>query len=150
LGRGKHRDDVEPAIALPVGERDHEAGHKFTGVVPNLHAHLRPCDEAAKDVAPKPEEAGLVIAAVIGAGQEVEPPIAIDVRQLRTEVGAVSAGGDAAVGAQLVEPDRRGELGPGRGAYVAVESHPALGAADQQVGAAVVVEIADRGENPPV
>jgi hypothetical protein len=51
----------------------------------------------------------------------------------------IDAEGDAAVGAQRIEADRRGKLGPGRGADVAVESHPALAAADQQVAASVAV-----------
>ena len=52
---------------------------------------------------PKPMEARLVVAAVVGARHQVEPPVAIDVRQLRTEVRPASAGRDPLVVAEFTE-----------------------------------------------
>jgi hypothetical protein len=52
-------------------------------------------------------EARLVVAAVVGARHQVEPPVRIDVRQLRTEVRPASPGRDPLVVAELAESDRR-------------------------------------------
>ena len=55
----------------------------------------------------KPMEARLVVAAVVGARHQVEPPVPVDVRQLRTEVRPASPGRDPLVVAELAESDRR-------------------------------------------
>ena len=58
----------------------------------------------------KPVEARFGVAAVVGARHEVEPPVPVDVRQLRTEVRPASAGRDSLVVAEFSEWDRRRQV----------------------------------------
>jgi hypothetical protein len=55
-------------------------------------------------------EARFGVAAVVGARHEVEPPVPVDVRQLRTEVRPASAGRDSLVVAEFSEWDRRRQV----------------------------------------
>src|SRR5262249_10519629 len=132
------------SVAVPIDERGPEWGQELPLPIAR-HPHLRPRGIETIGPVPEPEDAGLTIAAVLGAGHEVEPAVAVHVRQLRTESGALSSRGDAAVRAEFIEPDRRGELGTGGGPDVAVESHPALGFADEQLGAAIAIKVPERG-----
>src|SRR5262249_61108103 len=80
----------------------------------------------------EPVEARLAVAAVVGARHQVEPTIAVDVRQLRTEVRPASPGRDPLVVAEVPEGDGRRQAWMARAAHVAVDlQEPVVGAQEE-------------------
>jgi hypothetical protein len=140
---------VEPAVTIPVGQRDPEPGHQNL-LSRHFHANLRLCDEPPVRPTPEPIESGLRIATIVRACQQVKLSVTVDVRQLRTKIRAASSRRDSTIGAEFVKPYRLGELrAAGGGSYAGMEPHISQAAADHQVESAVAIEVPDRGVERP-
>src|SRR5579872_5536568 len=144
-------DQIQPFVQVPVGN-----------VNPCARAKGRRLDlraacaerfaraESAVSATTEQKELPIEVAAIVRAGDQVEPAVAIIVHQLWTEIRSASPERNFAIGNDLVEPDRRSKLGLLIRPDVAEHPQPASILPDQQIFSAMPKKVANRWGREPV
>src|SRR5262249_44409778 len=140
-------DQIQPFVQVPVGKVNPGAririnGQRLDSGVACAKRFAR--GESAVGAAAEQKELTIEVAAIVRAGDQVEPTVAVVVHQLWTEVRSASPQRNFAIGNDLIEPDRLSKLWLRIRPDVAEHPQPASILPDQQVLSALPIKVAQR------